>query len=719
MIKNWIIGAALLALAGLTGGCGPQKPAINPDNGLYPKGRFVETEITVPKELQNNRYVDSLAYEHKLEILSYSKEQNQYFGYIYDGSQWHAEDLQIGTIADKITIKGMLKDGDNERYFYGYDQNRDFHILPQDQSRPEILQEQLSGLSSADSPVWIDNIEFQDNGSVLISLEDKAVLFSKDGEQLHEFAQDYNNGESRGSALLSDTAYVTVLDQKLVSYSLKDKTMRQLAGGQSFDVSSCIFSDREGSIYIANMEGLYHINDNSTIKEKIIDGSLNSMSLQSDHIRNLIINDQDSFFSVMNSRVSGNTSMFKYAYNPDISTLPQQTVTVYALNNSSTLRQAAALMQRNNPNVRVDIRVAMGEEYESMSQDIIRSLNTELLSGNGADILVLDGLPKEAYKEKGVLMNLEDLFGEMQSSSPLLSNVSKDYVDAQGAVYYLPVRFKMPVVFGEKSAVEKLSPGNHELPVLAADNYGNLGRLMLNVYYNQLFPSGGNELSEDGLMLYLEQVKKLGEAVRAKAAFTPSEMAAMEVDNQVSGFGNRRNGPVAFAQGKTQIGFENLSSIQDSLLTFGALEERQLKPESLDGIYHPNLLVGINQNTKNLDQAKEFLKVLYSYDIQNLDLSDGFPVLNAAVLNLEYIERDTKMEISDENGRPIISAAWPDKEKRIQIIKLIRSLGTPVDVDPDILNIITEYSQGYFDGSRDLETTAGLITNKIALYNGE
>ena len=80
---------------------------------------------------------------------------------------------------------------------------------------------------------------------------------------------------------------------------------------------------------------------------------------------------------------------------------------------------------------------------------------------------------------------------------------------------------------------------------------------------------------------------------------------------------------MAFAQHKTQIGFVSIGSIQDSILTFAALKEKQLEMETLDGIFYPELVVGINRNTKNQELAKEFLKVLYSGSVQNQDLADG------------------------------------------------------------------------------------------------
>lgn len=723
MKKTRILKIGLLAVISLLAGCSPKEATRNLGSESLAKGRYVEEEIEVPSEIQNNRYIDCLKYDDKMEILSYSKEKDQYYDSIYNGVEWKTENINIEDMKD-ITIKGFTIDKNNEKYFYGYDENKEYHIFSENQDTPLLLPTELSSLTSTDDAARFDKVIIQNNGNILVSIQDKAVLFSKDGEILHEFAQDYNDGTTRESAFLSDHAYVTILNQKLVSYSLKDGEMQELNSTLSVDVWSSLFGDKEGSVYIAKMDGMYYVNENSTIIEKVIDGTLNSMSLQSDFIRKFYKSDENTYFSVMSSLVNGNVSIFKYTYNPDIPTVPQDTVTIYSLYDSTTLRQTAALMQRQNSNVRVEIRIAMGNEYESLSEDIIRSLNAELLNGGGPDILVLDGLPKEAYKEKGTLVNLKDLFSEIQKESPLLLNITQSFID-QGDIYYLPARFNMPIVFGEKSAVETLTfmasseVQDEAVPVLATDNYGNLERLILNICYNQVFINQSNELLEDGLRNYLENVKTLGEKAQAKVAFTPEEMEVLDVDNYTSEFGNRRNGPVAFAQEKTQVGFENIGSIQDSILTFAALEGEHLEPESIDGIFYPELMVGINKNTKNMDLAKEFLKVLYSPEIQNQDLSDGFGVLEAAVLNWENVERDTNMSILDYDGSTILSASWPAKQKRGKVIKLIKSLTTPIDIDPNIMNIITEYSQSYFDGSRELDDVVNLIMNKVALYNEE
>lgn len=717
MKKRWAWRFNLLFFIGLLAGCSQKELPTEP------QGRFVEETLDVPLELQTGHYLDSFEYNNKLVTLSYSKQEDQYYVYNYDGETWESENIDLGHVADKITISGIAECIDSKRYVYGYDENKEYHILSANPNDPPLLSDALRGISSKDQDARVDKVIMQDDGNILVSLADKAVLFSKEEEILYEFIQDYSPGNPRKSAFLSDTAYVTILNQKPVRYSLKDGELQELNNEQTFNLQSCIFSNKKGSVYIANKNGLYHLYENSTTVEKVIDGTSNSMSLQSDSIRMFYMNGENTYYSVMRS-LNGNVSFFKYTYRSDIPTLPPNTLTVYSLEDSPSLRQAAVLMQRENPDVRVEVRIAMGNGNESLSNDIIRSLNAELLNGDGADVLVLNGLPKDVYKEKGILMNLKDLYGEIQQTASFLPNIARNYVNSQGDIYYLPARLHMPVAFGEKNALEALSSmafseiPDAAVPILATDTYGNLERLILNMCYQQVFSNGNTELSESHLKIFLKNVKKLGEKANAKVEFTPHEMESLMVDNFVSDHGNRSNTPIAFAEEKTPVGFEIIGSMQDSILMFGALENKGLEPESLDGLFYPNLIMGINTHTKQPEFAKKYLKILYSADIQNQSLGDGFGVLETAVQAWKDVERETTLIIGDLDN-PTISASWPAKEKRNQIIEIINSLTTPADIDPVIMGIISEYSRGYYEGDQELDATVDLIMNKVGLYEQE
>ena len=86
----------------------------------------------------------------------------------------------------------------------------------------------------------------------------------------------------------------------------------------------------------------------------------------------------------------------------------------------------------------------------------IRTLNTELLSGNGADVLLLDGLPADSYIEKGMLEDLTDLYGEIAGSADYLETIMENTVQSGGKIYGLPVKFSVPLMFGNQDTEQAL-----------------------------------------------------------------------------------------------------------------------------------------------------------------------------------------------------------------------------------------------------------------------
>ena len=54
----------------------------------------------------------------------------------------------------------------------------------------------------------------------------------------------------------------------------------------------------------------------------------------------------------------------------------------------------------------MEFQVEGVEESTATRSEIIRALNAKLFAGDGADILLLDGLPADSYVEKGVLYDM-------------------------------------------------------------------------------------------------------------------------------------------------------------------------------------------------------------------------------------------------------------------------------------------------------------------------
>ncbi len=89
-------------------------------------------------------------------------------------------------------------------------------------------------------------------------------------------------------------------------------------------------------------------------------------------------------------------------------------------------------------------------------EDALKKLNTELLSGSGPDILILDGINIDVYAEKGVLTDLSDVVKEADSKGGLYTNLIAPFYQGE-QLYALPVQFGIPVLAGHETAVRNIT----------------------------------------------------------------------------------------------------------------------------------------------------------------------------------------------------------------------------------------------------------------------
>ena len=61
------------------------------------------------------------------------------------------------------------------------------------------------------------------------------------------------------------------------------------------------------------------------------------------------------------------------------------------------------------------------------TSDAIRTLNTEVMGGNGPDILLMDGLPVNSYVEKGLLADVSDTVNPLISDGKLFDKIAQTY----------------------------------------------------------------------------------------------------------------------------------------------------------------------------------------------------------------------------------------------------------------------------------------------------
>lgn len=123
---------------------------------------------------------------------------------------------------------------------------------------------------------------------------------------------------------------------------------------------------------------------------------------------------------------------------------------IYTLLMDPYIEQAAVMFQNEHPEIRIEIQEGMTGKDGVTITDAVKNLNTEIMAGEGSDVMLLDGLSEEDYIEKGML---EDISGIVESAG-ILENIRDVYTEEDGAVYRMPLRFGIPVIAGKAEDVD-------------------------------------------------------------------------------------------------------------------------------------------------------------------------------------------------------------------------------------------------------------------------
>lgn len=769
-VLAWILAVGLAA--GLLGGCGSNTGKAGesqvPDGGSgqeedqgnspdqevdrdgEPKamGRYVETEIELPQELQGRSFLQLLkGKDGSLELYAAERgpsgEILDTVCYVYqegaggvsedgDGTGegvWKRKEDWTGNEFMKeraMDLETVVLGRDGAYYLGGTDETYQYHLfrMEEDGSGTELLADVFRPEAGKDYGLIPPKFEVLDQGNILIYGYDQVTLYEPSGNRLCSMAKDFTGSTDDARGFSQGEEFVTILDGMAARYSLQDgKLIENISidevKGQKENLQ--LFGDGAGGIYLVSEAGLSHVSRGGTLWEVLMDGSLNHLGMRSLYLRRFLAGEHQDYYGIFTNDKEG-IQLFHYVYDPNTFSVPPKTLSVYSLEDHSTVRQAASLFQSEHPDVKVELRTA-AEEGETVTEEMIQGLNTELLSGKGADVLILDGLPVNSYIEKGILMDLSEMMAELERDGNLSSNILDGFREADGAVYQIPARISFPLVIGGEKEIQayeslqSMAEYQGDKPLVPAENYENLLRFTANLQYEELFGQEGG-LTEEKLVQYLETVKAMGEASGAKTTFSQEEMERELASNHVLKQGMAGD-MIHYDMGKCSSGSQYMDGFGDLCIPAAV---KRLHPEALmvpaGKIYLPSVLLGINRSGDEKELAMEFVRCILSFEVQQEDLSDGFPVNKKAL---------DAMAESDKPGYSLgvgvedyqLYAEWPSLEERKELAEMMKELTVPALVDETIMQMIVDGSVRYYEGNMSVEQAAGEILRKLSIYQAE
>ncbi|MCM1283003.1 MAG: extracellular solute-binding protein [Muribaculaceae bacterium] len=489
---------------------------------------------------------------------------------------------------------------------------------------------------------------------------------------------------------------------------------------------------KEGELYYVSHGGIFFHREGASTSEQLANGELISVGDGSMNFRGLVRFD-DEHFMVFAVDSLGNERCYSYAYDENASAVPEKQLNVYALEDSIILQQAISVFQKNNPDVFVKKRIGMSGDNGVTAEDAIKTLNTEIMAGNGPDVLVLDGLPVESYIEKGVLSDISGTVGAVEKEEGLFTNITDAY-RKDGALYQVPLRFfctaaewdggqDAPAGAPEELAeyAKRLQDG--DTPVLS--NFP--AEMILYAFYDAYSPLWKTEEGMDAQALRdsLEALKTLYEL----DGYTENERysyGAVYSDsiyqNQII-FGTLNSGASDRLTGRARMGIGTLCGVSRVRDLYGV---ESVAPGSFGLLYAGEqrvfggaVCLGVAESAKENETACAFVRSALSAEGQRL-MTNYFPVNRTAYESECDVDQAYSIGGSDENGVMFGYEVVPlNEEQKKSLTGMLESLNTPMWSDRVVEELFISEGRRYLQGEQSLEDAVAAITRKVQLRVSE
>ncbi len=420
-----------------------------------------------------------------------------------------------------------------------------------------------------------------------------------------------------------------------------------------------------------------------------------------------------------------------------------ETFTIWTLNETDTLREAVLVFQEAHPELDVELKVQLGEdgsaEGSATVSDILSTLNTQLLAGDGPDVLILDDVDYQTYIDKGVLEPLNDLYQEYE----FVGGTVYGLLTEAGDCYVIPARFSVPVIMTDQGELPTtmeeltervLSGSARTAEQKDVDGYGWVDGAYLQLqpsgefYDLWLAASGGSLVTEDGvdasaLTVWLDDLKQISDHYDLADGYA---LAGESSGSAYEGFGCGNRNEYFPSDGQWGGGSAGVMVMQDVQSLMGQMvavcseydEETgedvisadqtgfQIArfPGLTEGAYTPEILMAVSAGSGQTELAKEFLETVLSEDVQRYTYGDGLPVTQAGMdAQLDYF------------GPYAEQCGWDISELQA----VFDSCTAPVTLELEVQEVLYNAANRLCLGETDLDSAVAQVTSDLALKLAE
>lgn len=728
--------------AGLLTGCGKNTDAGT--NGTESsgstqggKGRFIESKVTLPEEISNIEKFRELQ-DGTLELFGYDADYSIYLAKSSDGGEsWETKQLEDAAYnLVEIATDGTLA-------IIDYPENG---VCPFTIVNPDGTSYSLSFAMPVEDSIV--SVAAFDSNKQLIILDTAGSMYGincTDGSKTVTFETDEDSyipyfnvvGTNcfvitKEKVLLFDTTTGKEMGEQTALTDLICSDDNLIYRNTDKGLPVCFSEGKDAdSVILANYKGIFHYTINGTVVEELIPGDQTAFSNSGAVFYGVCMQDEAHLF------VAGNDGMervlYSYIYDPEASAKLNQELNIYALQDTDTLRQAVNIYRQEHSDIYVNLEIGMTEDNGVTVEDALKTLSTDILAGNGPDVLILDGMPVDSYVEKGILTDISDVVQEVASTDGLVESIVKNSTK-DGKIYAIPSRYLVSLITSDKDTVnaatslktladriEKLSGQKSTTYVVQP----KLAEEILLDFYNADSP---NWVKEDGS---LDEAKISDYLTQAKRVFDVDDHSDVEAYSnyiETGVFNGYRYGTfdsMDLFSNVCSVEFGTVADIEDFqlMLSAGTTDGADYGFLSNGGIstYVPFLQAGVVSGG-NEDEGKAFMKTLLGKEAGAS--SNGIPVNETALKEqLASLRKpsETTMVFQRDKDDTVYEIVYRSmaQEETDTIFSQLEGVQQQSLTDLTIQNLVITQGTKYLKGEQDLTETVNEITKKVNLYLAE
>lgn len=509
------------------------------------------------------------------------------------------------------------------------------------------------------------------------------------------------------------------LDAETLEEQEADKSLREFVAAMYEKNGDMVFppmNTYKDAVICVTAEAVYEYREGKTIQTLSVPDMLNGGN--SFNGMNPICRGQDNTYYV-SGFAAKETKLWRLEADKETD---KDVFSIYSLTKNASISQIAMLFQQERPELKVEFRVGMEDEAALTRTDAIKQLNTELMAGGGADIIIMDGLSVEKYADMGLLhpIDLE------QTEGKYFKNIIETY-HKDGALYAAPIGFWLHAVQGPTDMVSEItSPAELCQWILSnAENaglegyeytaefnaYDQYAQFIYDVYANSIVGNGAADTK--ALEAYMDTCRKLAD--------TSTQSLAEE--NYLTN---------SILPGAVEVHYNDEVKVSAGMvldaMDLAALNVEQKNKEaeySLYPMYQPCNILAVNANTAHADMAQKFVEFSLGDSAQKMSVNYFHPVAlerfrsTAQGEGMDVDEDGLVAEISLGGEEESFMLYRPTDDEIASLEQEIKEIDNVFTDDVILRNIVMEALQSYLSGSATLQDAVSSAENRINLYLGE